>query len=863
MSQQQLVLQPLGLVTEPNKLGQIPAGALSIMTDCVERSPGVIENIQAWQTKVTVDTAAASTTAMFGVPMDNNRVVVIYNKSSNRWFYRWYDLVTGAAVYAEQELSITSGGSTYQQSFPVYVEQPGFCVVRHGTQVFVNAFSTVLVWDDPTGATLASSLVRPAGLQRLQVVVVSALAGVGIALPVNSYATYVAINTRMINGRKVVSAPSVAISQRNAAINAINVTLSIKLRLGDQQVGDVIELYRTPTKPGGVTASFQKFQAGEEAAAEYRRVTSYTLKTADLAGSLVIGVDDACPDTSLGEALYTNQAINGSGAAAEPPPAVELLSSYKGYLFGFSITRAPSITLRPVGLWGGFDSTQTAETVKSGFGTVFGDADLVGASYSSGSTTINVSPTSQLQFLAVGMAAVGTNFNALITAIGASSFTIGAPTTGASAGDTWEVVDMFDWNSGFGTSQNRSWPGLVNGMQFSSDVIGLRAQSLKLPPFTSSQFVIAAIGMNTQPTDGFEVYHRFLQDSRPQLGVRSSKGSSWDPQIVNNLSGTYTLTSEEKRPRVFVNSEQDEPEAWPFVNEDSFSRGTPCAVASTADAQVLFYTDGIWSLSGTGGSAAKGFDWRADPIATGITPIGSQVVAVLLDKVYAMTSEGLIVIARSGFTNITQGRVHDQLATPPWNNGPFNSGTASGGADLTGSSFLVEDEEHDEILLREPSATNGKLWIYNTHTDRLSQTTVQAQPVSAFYSRALRSPVVIGREGGVGTDWTLKAQTGAYGNFGLTYATIYADNPFAQRHWQTLNVSAETAGATITPTFNGVAGSARTLDTDGRAGFEVPRNAPAIGNTMQVGLSVATSVRTKLNGFAIDYRDHTERRKTR
>ena len=102
-------------------------------------------------------------------------------------------------------------------------------------------------------------------------------------------------------------------------------------------------------------------------------------------------------------------------------------------------------------------------------------------------------------------------------------------------------------------------------------------------------------------------------------------------------------------------------------------------------------------------------------------------------------------------------------------------------------------------------------------------------------------------------------------DFNLVYAKVYADNPFAQRHWQTLNVSAESAGTvTIRPTFNGVAGSDRTLDADGRCAFEVPRNAPAIGNTMQVGLTVfGGGERVRLHGFSLDYRDHTERRRNR
>lgn len=863
MAQQQLVLEPLGIVTEPNKLGQIPAGALSVMSDCVERSPGVIENIQAWQAKVTVTGTDAGTTAMFGVPMDGNLVVVIYNVTAG-WKYRWYNVSTGAAVYAAQDLAFTSAGVVYQQSINV-AEQPGFSFVRHGTQTFVNTFSNVLVWDDPTGATLASSLVRVAGLQRVQMSGTALSATVfGSPMPANSYATYVAINTRQINGRKVGSPPSAALVGFTGGSTGAAIQLIFKLRAGDQIAGDILEVYRTKSKPNGLGSGALSYQAGEEAGAEYQRVLSHTLTAAEIT-AITLNLFDTTPDVSLGEALYTNQAIFGSGAAAEIPPAVELLTSYKGYLFGFAATYPPSITLRPTGTWGGFDTSDSVATINTGFGYVYASvATLTGASFTLGSNTINVSPTSQLNLIGVGMSAIGTGFNGQITVIGASSFTINTLTTGASAGTTWTALDGFDWNSGFGSVFNASWQSfagaVLTGTIANSDVVALRAQSLKLASTTPSSAVVGAVGFTAQPTDGFDFYHRWLQDSRPQLGVRSSKGKFWDPQIATSPSDPYTLVSEDKQPRAFVWSEQDEPESWPFVNEDSFSRGTVNGVASTSDAIIAFYTDGIWRLSGTGGTAGKGYDWRADPIAAGITVVGSQAVAVLLDKPYAMTSEGLIVIGgnqsqvyQSGqLHNITQGRVHDQLSTPPWNNGPFTLSTAA---------FVVEDEEHDEILLREPSATAGKMWIYNTHTDRLSQTTSHAEPMTAFYSRALRSPVVVGRDGG--STWTLKAQTGAYGNFNMTYANVYADNPFAQRHWQTLNVSAETAGATITPTFNGVSGSSRTLDADGRAGFEVPRNAPAIGNTMQVGLSVVTSVRTKLNGFALDYRDQTDRRKTR
>lgn len=847
---QQLVLTPLGIVTEPNKLGQIPAGALSSMTECVERSPGVIQNMPSWTTRATIP-SDAGTTAAFLIATPGPYMLVVFNVTAG-WRYCWFDQTTGAQLFGGTQQLRIQGQSANNESIPL-ATQPGFTAAIVGQQIFLNTYSNVLVWDTYTPTSTATATPRQAGMP-VPILTAVGFGGGGTALSPSTYAHYVVVAKRTVGDKVIVSEPSFALSVDSGG-SSINVEVDVDLVKGSSTAvfaeGDTIEVYRTTSKPSGIASTFAAYQRGEEAGSEYRKSTSYVLTAADVASSTYIVIIDSTPDSGLGEALYTNQAVSGAGAAAAAPPAVRLLTAYKGYLFGFSVTRTPTILIRPTGYWGIAEASMTAEQIAAGTGRV----QLVGATYSNGGTTVSLSPTSQLATLGVGMQVFGTGLAGnTITAIGGSSFTISPAASAAGSSVAIDASDVFVISAGGGAAKTyfvEDWDNLTGGLNSGTGpgrYLLLQALSLKLPPYSASANVF-----RTQPTDGIQISNRAGFETRPPMTLAISRGYNWDPRIPDPTATPRSIPYEVK-PADMIWSEGGAPESWPLIQRDTFARGTPCAVASTRDAIIAFYTDAIWRVSGTGGTAGKGYDWRFDPIATNITANGSQALAVLSDVVYAQTSDGLIGISDSAIQKITQGRVHDQLDCPPWTDGPYTTATAR---------FTVADEEHNEILFREPSAATGRMWLYNTNTDRLAQTISHEAPFHGDYSRFLRLPLVIGRDGS--STWTVKAQSGSNANFSLTYATVYADNPFAQRHWQVLNVSAETTGTvTITPTFNGVAGAARTLGADGRCAFEVPRNAPAIGNTMQVALSVSANGNlVKLHGFSLDYRDHTERRGNR
>lgn len=838
---QQLVLDPLGLVTQPNKLGQVPAGALTACNQVVLRSPGTLENLPGWTQR---GSAIGSTQVPFHICMPNKWILVIRH-SGIAWGYTWYDADTNTFTYTG-DLAWEDGNAAVRTT-----EQPRFSHVTVGDQLFVQFRSQLLVWDTINPTSLATSKPRHAGLLGPKIALPTNAYFGGTAIQGGKYATYTAIFKRSLpnNDRIIVSAPCAAVSHSNLFTQPVDVTLYVSLgtTLPQARAGDVLEIYRTKSKPHNLTNVFTTVQPGEEAGSEYLRCGSITLTAAHISAGFFY-YTDACPDTALGEALYTNQSVGSFADEADMPPAHDFITAYKGYLFGLGPTYTPRLKLRPIGLWGAVDAA--LNTVKAS--SVLGRISIAGTTWTTGSSTVTVATGTEAAkvFKAQYFYPGGSGSGFPVTNVAGTTITVsGALPTGQSNVTSF-VIDTLSVQ--YGIAENVSNTENWYNYQYSQNLqtrFAVHALALKLPSM-GQEFL--STNVNTQPTDVFEIRAQYLYDARDPLLVRGSKPLAWDPQIdpTNQIS-----VPAEYKPHAVTWSNLSEPEAWPILNQDFFSRGLPHCVATTADAVIAAYSDGIWRISGTGGSTNEGFDWRYDQIATGITVRGSQCMCVLLDRVYALTSEGLVVIDGDRVQRISEGRIHDQLDVPGFRDVPHTTGTAV---------WICADEENNEIVFRTPE-TGSAIWVYNTNTDRFTKIGSHDFPVFAQYSPYLRSVVYLGQTSGT---WSLLTPSNgnAYNDMSMTFARVYADNPFAQRHWQTLSVSAEVTGGpvTLTPSFNGLAGTPRTLDASGRASFEVPRNAPAIGNTMTIGLTVAANGgRVKLHGFALDYRDQTERRRNR
>lgn len=835
---QQLVLDPLGIVTEPNKLGQIPAGALESCSQTVIRSPGVIENNKGW---VQHGTSISSTQVPFHICLPN-KWILIFRHDGVSWVYTWYDADTATHPYGSQALQWEDGVASIRTT-----SQPRFSHVIVGNQLFVQFRSQLLVWDTVNPTTLAESKPRHAGMIAPKLVLLGNGGSNGVALPPGKYCAYTAIFKRKLPGgdRTIVSAPGAATSYGNLFdASTVNVSMTFVLSTVPQvKAGDIIEVYRTKSKPVNLTIAYTTVQPSEEIGSEYLRCGSVVVTQAMInAGSF--SYTDTCPDSNLGEALYTNQSVGTVADTADPPPASDFIAAYKGYVFGFGPTYSPRVRLRVTGLYG-------ARTAVSGnnlpAATSVGSYDVTGFSWTTGATFFTLASSVEAAKVFQGMRVYLTfSVSVVVTSVVGLQVNVDTALPTGLSNQTLTCQDVLVVALGNQTRRISCATWYDTAYSLSLNAYAAFALALKLPSVGQTYYE----GPNAQPVDGFELRAHYLYDDRPVLSVYGSKPLAWDPRLD---PATALVVTEEYKPQQISWSNLNEPEAWPVLNQDFFARGAPHGVAVTADSIIAAYSDGIWRISGTGGSTSEGFDWRYDQIATGITVRGSQCMCVLLDRVYALTSEGLVVIDGDRVARISYGRIHDQLDVPGFKDVAYTT---------TSAVWICADEENNEIVFRTPE-TGNVIWIYNTNTDRFTKIGSHDFPVYASYSPYLRSVVYLGLTAG---NWTLLAPTSASrNNMNVQFARVYADNPFVQRHWQSVSLSADVTGgsAVVTPNFNGLDGAPRTLDSSGRATFEVPRNAPAIGNTMQVGFSVSTTAKVALHGFALTYRDQTERNKNR
>jgi len=837
---QQLVLTPLGLVTEPNQLGQIPAGALSTAANVVIRSPGKISSAPGWTVRYTLTGTDAGTTCAFVVATTIKYALILFNRTAG-WAFTWIDLSTNTAAYGPTALTVnTPYDSALVQSFPI-TRQPKFCSVLFQGQVFVNAYSAVLTWDTESPTSSTEARPRSAGTPSPQISNVGTTTP-GSALAASRYAFVVAMTRRTIQGREYISALSAANLMTASSSATSNHTLVVRLDVGWHRAGDVIEVYRTASKPwvntavSGMTLS----QLGENAGGEYLLTAAHTLTAAEAAaGTVNISVTGS--DTTLGRPCYTNQSIGGVQALM--PPALGLMTSYKGYLLGFGPTEPPAYSVRTTAYWGAVNDVSVPQEVVD---SSIGRFSLGNLTFTAGLNTATAASAGAISNLRVGSRLLWSSFSRTVTAIAGTTVTFdGAAASGsgsfaADGGDQLSVDEFtrIDVYSGY---QN-----VLLQIYLRHEVL---CQALRLGPYSwYYPPVVPAVDVTFRRT--------LLEDSRPAMQIQATRGANWVPELPE-YTATALSVPEKERPNAVMWSENNQPENWPGTNIDHFSRGQPHACLTTRDAVFIWYSDGLWRFSGTGGTAGSGYDWRGDLVATGITISGSQACCVLNDVQYAYTSEGFVSVSSAGqITRISQGRIGDLLPGPPWDDGPYNLDTAV---------FVCADEENSEIVIKVPASS--ALYRYNTLTDTFVTVLPNAtQTTHAAYSRYTRSLLTVGKANN--GSWYLESNTGT-NNAGSVaqFQPIYTDNPFSLKHWQQLDV-AFTGSPTVTPTYNAsVSGATLALSNAGpqaqaRGSWDIDRDAPAIANTIAVQLVMSPGTWT-LQGLSLQFEDLTEQRDKR
>jgi acyl dehydratase len=815
------IVIPLGLITQPNKLGQYPAGALSQALGVVMRSPGLLTKaplLSSFNANPFITTSPTTPHLLLAVDAGGFWQVSRRNADSH-----WE--LTNFNVATKFGNDLNAAGLPYQ---PITFATDGrLNYTRSKDRYLFNSSQGILIVDTTSAGTNAAALPRMAGLPPPWIST-SFTTTNGGAIASGFHSSSVAIIRRkQADGYEILSPPSAPseLTQQGLA----NFIHTVRWQTVAQVIsGDVIEVYRTK----------QQLDANSMGAVYFRSAT-HVITVAE-AAAVVVTIADATPDANLGLELYTNPGQTGALSAKYAPGAATCMATFKGYTFYGNRTDASQIVL----------------TVPGGISIIGGATGyqrLVGigrrnftATFTNTTNTLTAISAADIVGLAVGQVitdAALTGGVGTITVVGAASVTL-STTANATVTKVTGCNDVIELS---GTSYQVSTFNTVNALGFTPFVPSVAASP-------ANDFYIAASELLTAPLIASP---KDFAIGRARFGggsftIRASNGQNYVPALPDMSSTAQTVTTTSV-PNGIAWSEQQQPEAVPPVNTAFVGSGTIYGMWPTRDALWIFASDGLWRLTGTGGAAGRGFDWRVDPVDSTLSLAAPHAACVLRDTVYAYTNRGLVAISNAGVDDtLSTGKINDLLPGPPF-------------AAVT-TIQIAGNETEDEIWLGIGMGTGSMLYyVYNTLTRVWTNTRGglgNLTDVIQAYSRANQAMASID----TGASYLQSASQ--FEGCTVDYQPITTKDPFAMKQWldATIVAASADAGKAVTPRFNGVAFNVRNLTSqnqDARTSWNVPRLAPAIANSLAPGFSNNLSSGLSIYGFSLRSVMLTSQRKQR
>lgn len=816
---------PLGLITQPNKLGQYPAGALSQASGLAMRSPGLATRMPLLSTYFASPTIQVAPVVPHLLGSADSMLFTIGRRNADGQWSLTFFTASGALKFGNV---LNVAGLPFS---PITFDTTGRTAwtQQRGRYLF-NSDQGVLITDTGTPSSNATAMPRHAGLQSPFLIVSAVTAGAVGAIDNLKQAAFVAIVRRVAaDGYEIVSPPSAPQSSGSSFGPSDTLASTAWQANAGYVAGDVIEFYRTPQQAVDVAVGATYYLCGK-----------YTLTGADIAAFQIVAPPTlTAKDAGLGAELYTNPGQTGFNSLKEAPPLAACMATFKGYTFYGNRQDTATLAMQvPAGFSFTLPSTD-AFTRKNAIGT-----RPFTATFTNTSNVLTVISAADIVGLAIGQTvtdAALTGGQGTITAVGATTVTLSVTansnvTKSTSSSDVYfingQIVSAATWS--FFTF------GAVN------TACAVRAAGIDPPASLTGSVNVDDYGA------------RSFAFTAQRAGVASFTIKASNPQnyipILPATTATALTVSRKSVPNGLAWSEQGQPEAVPPLNTLPVGSGTIYGMWVTRDALWIFASDGLWQLTGTGGAAGRGFDWSVINRDSTLALSAPHAACVLRDSVYAYTNRGVVSISSSGIhENISQGRLNDLLPGPPFS--------------LTRDIQMWADETNDEIWLAVNATTSPVMYVYNTLTDAWTTHPGDSAstPLQGTYARFLQGVVTID-------------QNNAYAPDASAFAALVTDlqpvsdgAPMVMKAWidETWVFAAASAGILVTPRWNGVDYAAAqraaiSQSQDARISWSIPRNAPANANTLAPGIRVAqSSTPLSLYGVGLRAVPYSDQRKQR
>jgi hypothetical protein len=609
----QVVLTPLGLILQPNDVGQYPPGALKVARNVHMRDPGLLR------------------------PFPDQATYQANAASANREFRRLFPTATqllGAALNpadtSQCELRWVTAVGTTLVSTP---ELAAFTFDAHSTRAlahrgryYVLSSQGVLAFaSEGAASAYLAGFVAPRCID-----FVSRTPDDGQAIPADSTAAYRAIFVRKgSDGSYIkISPPSHALRVYSTGVGTVNIQLRVSWSdaVSDNLLaGDVLELYRTEKQDEDV-------DPGD---------TFYLAKAVELSSTNLtnayVDVLDTTSDAGLGVELYTNPGQPyGALAAKHPPPRCTDVCWYKGHAF-YVATALPGYNkLRIPGAWGRLDTD--AERTHG-----IGRRQYTATSTATSNVLTGLSSTDNLELgMDVEMAGVPANTTILSVDTGAATVTMSNAASGSGTG-TASFYDkiMFSGVGHGGLSVRAETPAL-----FAKAIPQTEALQLTFDQTLDADPDVEHFGVEVILSQPWYAYG--TGSTVPSL--RATNGQNYSPELPA-LNETAVPSSHDVRLNRLRIAEKDQPEAVALTagSELLVGQGTLHRVVATTDAVWAFCSDGLHRISGVYP------DWNVDPVDPTLVLAARNAVDVMQGVVWAYTNRGLVAITDAGVQEVSEG----------------------------------------------------------------------------------------------------------------------------------------------------------------------------------------------------------------
>ena len=207
-----------------------------------------------------------------------------------------------------------------------------------------------------------------------------------------------------------------------------------------------------------------------------------------------------------------------------------------------------------------------------------------------------------------------------------------------------QLTDAYSQQWGIGTRPGPSYDSVqINGVAFTLKSADDFASAQRINVDDFNRVNPDTPGELTTPATGFAFRHDYA--GAGDFTIRASNGQNYQPPLPT-LAQTAEAVTRPRRKNGMAWTEKGQPEAT--TQYGIAGNGTIHAAIATSLAMVEFTSEGIYLLTGTGGSSSAGFDWSNSHVDDLAKIRGPKACCRLGDLAFAATNNGVVAVDAGG-----------------------------------------------------------------------------------------------------------------------------------------------------------------------------------------------------------------------